>query len=423
MAKNMGEPALAEAQKLLIPYLDPGEKLIWAERRSFWVSLRAFPLRLLYNFVAVFLLLLVFGVVILPLFFLENSDFTVTSFLLFNFLWLTVFFLEGMSIFRNNVRNLYALSSQRAFFIKVKPFLEIDAISLHHLQEKKIYSYGTAGSLVFPRVRRWGHNQFAFQRNPQLGFYAIPAITRATETLQSALDSAQNENVFKMPGEARLSLALSRTPASLFQRLPISFMEKILNRCLEKNGYKINETILWVSRPEIGSIIFSISFLIRLTASLFFTALLFFSMFFQKAPLSDSGLLTLVFVAFIWLYSVAPIINGLLQTYAFSNKHLYIIRGWLKLSARVIDLTDLDAVQFLRRSGNTGSIGFGVLSQQFSSDEKPILFLNRFGFFHIEKMTEVKTLLQDAILKARRDMSLTPSTPSADREAPAPRGG
>ncbi len=419
MAEDLRGSALAEAQKFLTPYLDPGEKLIWAARRSFWISLRAFPLRLFYNLVFLFILFLVFGVVILPLFFLNDFDPTVFSFLLFNFLWLTIFFLEGTSIYHQNLRRLYALSNRRAFFAATRPFVEIDAISLLHLSDNKIQTLGATGSVIFPYVQRWGRTQFAFQRRPRLGFFAIPSIVKAAATLQATLDqSSQIPTIFREPIET-VPLSVPRDKsASLFKRPSILSVEKIL-----RLGVKESETIEWVGRPQIRNIIFSLSFLIRFCASLFLTGFIFLSMAYRKIAFSASDFFMLLFVIFIWLYALAPIVSGLLQTYALSNHRLYIIRGWTKLTIRIIDLVDLGGLQFIHRGGNTGSIGFGILNQQFSFDKKPVLFLNRFGFFHIEKMDEIKTRLQDAIRKARSDGSPTPSTPSADRESPAPRGG
>lgn len=424
MAENLGGPALAEAQKLLSSYLNPGEKLTWAERRSFAVSLRAFPLRMLFRFAALFFLFLMFCAVVLPLFFLENSDVTVFSFLLFNFLWIAIFVLEGIGLFRNHLRSLYALSNQRAFFIATKPFLEIDAVALHHLSDEKYQTYSTNGSLVFPHVRRWGQTQFAFQRNRTLGFFAVPKIAKALAALQAALgQQTPNKDILKAPFEAP-ALVLSRKPALLFQRLPRSIIKDILDSALKHHGYgATDEEIKWVGRPQMRSVVFTVSFLIRFSAALFFTGFIFLSLFYRQTVFSSSDFSTLIFLFIIWLYCLAPIIKISCQAYAFSSRRLYIISGWTKLTLRMIDLADVDSLQFLHRPKNRGSIGFGVLSQQFSADEVPVLLLNKTGFFHITKIRETQSLLQEAIRKARHDTLSTPSTPLTDTTAPAPRGG
>lgn len=419
MAKNLDHFALTEAQKLLAPYLDPGEKLLWAERRSFWLSLRAFPLQLLYNFATLLLLLLSFGVVILPVFFLEAFDLSVFSFLLFNLVVLSTLRLEGVNIFRNNLRSLYALSNRRAFFIATKQFVEIDAVSLYHLIENKIQTYGTSGSIFFPHIRRWGRTQPTFRPHPQLGFFAIPAVANATAALQATLHRfARNDGMSRTPLEKPPSLFLRRKPSPLFRRLSISFVEEVLERVLKEYGHKIhadryngNENINWVGRPQLRQIIFSFSFFARLSIALFFTGFLFLALFYREAPLSISDFFIPFFIILVWIYTITPIINGFLQTYALSDHYLYILHGWATLSTRIVELADLDCVQFIHRRGNTGSIGFGFLNQKFSTDKKPVLFLNKFGFFHIEKMDEVKTLVQEAIRRARRDRVIYPNSP------------
>lgn len=297
--------------------------------------------------------------------------------------------------------------------------------------DNKIQNYGTSGSIFFPHIRRWGRTQPAFRPHPQLGFFAIPAVENAAAALQAALHHfTRNEGVPRTLLEKPPSLFLRCKPSPLFQRPSILFTKEILERDLKEYGHKIhdaryngNENINWVGRPQLRQIIFSLSFLVRFSMALFFTGFISFALFYRTAPLSLSDLVMPLFMILIWIYTLAPIQDGFLQTYALSDRHLYIIHGWAKLATRIVDLADLDCLQFIHRRGDTGSIGFGFLNQKFSTDKKPVLFLSKFGFFHIEKMDATKTLLQEAIRRTRRDKVPTPSAPSAGRESPAPRAG
>ncbi len=142
MAKNLDHFALTEAQKLLAPYLDPGEKLLWAERVNLWAHLPY--VRILVSLFFCFLPLFIIAIT------LRQGTLTTQPLIpAIGIIFSTVGAHMLFSSFRD-VPTLFALSHERAFILKSRLSFSLFSISLALIRPtlKSSVRLGK-GSLIF----------------------------------------------------------------------------------------------------------------------------------------------------------------------------------------------------------------------------------------------------------------------------------